>query len=474
MRGVPDLYALDATAQAELVRNGECSAGELVASSIERIEKLNGDVNAVIHRRFEKAVDEADKATGPFAGVPMLVKDALCQTAGDPFHCGMEFLKRHDWHSDHDSWLGARYKAAGFIVVGKTNLPELAASPTTEPAAYGPSRNPWALDHSPGGSSGGTGAGVAAGLASLGHGNDMGGSIRIPASMCGLVGLKPSRGRTTVGPDFGEYWGQMTHEHVLTRTVRDSAGVLDAVAGYGTGDPYTAPAPAQPWVDDVGANPGSLRVGVRLADLAGSPPHADCQTAVERTLTLLGELGHNVEDTSPGALDRDVLEDGALPVFFTHIASELARIGSLVGTEITADDVEPTTWQLAEMGRAITVLELIEATQFMQSWSRDLAAWWEDDGYDLLVTPTLAAPPPPLGAMAAEPDGQMPFLQYTPQFNVSGQPAISLPLHWNNVGLPIGVQLIAAYGREDLLFRVASQLEEASPWADRWPEWTRV
>ena len=277
-----DLAFLDATAQAELVRNGEVKPIELVDAAIERIERLDPQLNAVIHERFDRARDEAiDPHGGPFRGVPFLVKDAVCMTEGDPYHAGMRFLKERGYVGDHDTWLAQRYREAGFVFVGKTNLPELALSPTTEPVAYGPTRNPWDLERSPGGSSGGAAAAAAAGLVPAAHGNDMGGSIRVPASFCGLVGLKPTRGRTTIGPDFGEYWGQMTHEHVLTRSVRDSAGVLDACAGPGPGDPYTAPAPLQPWAREVGADPGRIRIGVRITAAGGVLPHPDCAAAAE-------------------------------------------------------------------------------------------------------------------------------------------------------------------------------------------------
>ncbi len=255
-----DFAWMDATAQAELVRAGDATPAELVDAAIARIEKLNPQLNAVIHRLDEKAAAAAADPSlpdGPFRGVPFLVKDGVCHTAGDPFHCGMQVLKDIDWHEDTDTWLAERFRAAGFVFLGKTNLPELASSVTTEPLAYGATHNPWNLDYSPGGSSGGAAAAVAAGVVAVAHGNDMGGSIRVPSSACGLVGLKPTRARTTLGPDFGEFWGPLTHEHVLTRTVRDTAAVLDATAGPGPGDPYSAPVPDRSFASDVGAAPGT-------------------------------------------------------------------------------------------------------------------------------------------------------------------------------------------------------------------------
>src|ERR1700688_887906 len=260
---------LDGTAQAELVASGDVSAVELVDAAIARIEALNPALNAVIHERFEQARTEAragavpdGTSVGPLSGVPFLVKDAVCHTAGDPFHCGMRLLKRLRWTERDDTWLAARFRAAGLVFVGKTNTPELATSVTTEPIAYGATHNPWDLTRSSGGSSGGAAAAVAAGMVAIAHGNDMGGSIRFPASMCGIVGLKPTRARTTLGPDFGEYWGPLTHEHVLTRTVRDTAAVLDAIAGPAPGDPYSAPPPVRPFREEVGADPGRLRTGL--------------------------------------------------------------------------------------------------------------------------------------------------------------------------------------------------------------------
>jgi amidase len=299
-----ELAQFDATAQAELVARGELSARDLVDAAIERIERVDGRLNAVIHRRFERARDEAPNAKGPFAGVPFLVKDAVCHTAGDPFHAGMQVLKDAGWVEHLDTWLAARFRAAGFVFVGKTNTPELATSLTTEPLAYGPTRNPWDDTRSTGGSSGGSAAAVAAGLVPVAHGNDMGGSIRFPAGMCGIIGLKPTRARTTLGPDFGEYWGPLTHEFVLTRSVRDTAAVLDAVAGAAPGDPYTAPPPVRPYRDEVRAPVGRLRVGVRTETLDGEASHPDVVRAVESSARLLADLGHDVDAATIPALDN--------------------------------------------------------------------------------------------------------------------------------------------------------------------------
>ena len=469
---------MDATAQAELVARGDASPAELVDAAIARIEALNPALNAVIHERFELARAEA-RAAGPgpspqrpLHGVPFLVKDAVCHTAGDPFHCGMRLLKRLQWTATDDTWLAARFRAAGLVFVGKTNTPELATSVTTEPLAYGATHNPWDLTRSPGGSSGGSAAAVASGMVAVAHGNDMGGSIRFPASMCGIVGLKPTRARTTLGPDFGEYWGPLTHEHVLTRTVRDTALVLDAVAGPGPGDPYTAPPPLRPFRDEVGAPAGRLRIGLRTRRRDGEESAPDCVRAVEITGRLLESLGHHVEAVDLPALDAPI-DDAFGLVMTVAVARDLARWSARTGVEITADDVEPGNLFLAQAGSHVTGVDYAGAIEKMQSWSRAVGAWWED--HDVLVTPTSPEPPVGLGELA--PDNPDPgagmrmgaLVSFTSPFDITGQPAISLPLHWNDAGLPIGVQLTAAYGREDVLLRVSAQLEQQAPWSDRHP-----
>jgi amidase len=475
---VDDFAWLDATAQADLVRTGAVTPSELVEAALTRIEALNPALNAVIYDRSAKAlVEAADPALpdGPFRGVPFLIKDCVAHTAGDPYHCGMQVLKDAGWVEPDDTWLVERFRAAGFVICGKTNLPELATSVTTEPLAYGATHNPWDLDRSPGGSSGGAGAAVASGMVPVAHGNDMGGSIRFPASMCGIVGLKPSRARTTLGPDFGEYWAMTTHEHVLTRTVRDTAGVLDATAGAGVGDPYTAPPPSRPFLAEVGAHPGRLRIGFRTM-LAGNreDAHPDCIEAVRVACTLLEDLGHEVEPTEFDQLD-DPRFNEAIPVAFpVFVARELDRWSEKLGREIALSELEPWNAFEAEIGRATSASAYVAALEQAQGYARNLATWWAD-GYDLLVTPTLGSPPFPLGYLSNDVDPLEGLMRlsgltsFSMPFNVSGQPAISLPLHWNADGLPIGVQLVAAYGREGVLLRVASQLEQAQPWADRHP-----
>ena len=474
-----ELAALDATAQADLIRRAELSPGEAVAAAIERIEKLNPQLNAVITPLYEKARTQASDPNlpaGPFRGVPFLVKDVVCHTAGDSFHCGMRFLKQLGWKESEDTYLAARLRAAGFVFVGKSNTPELAFAPTTEPLAYGPTRNPWDVSRTPGGSSGGAAAAVASGLVPVAHGNDMGGSIRIPASACGLVGLKPTRARSSLGPDLGELWWELTHEHVLTRSVRDTAGVLDVIAGPAPGDPYSAAPPLRPFVEEVGRPPGRLRIGLRTRLPGGAgEPHPACRAAAEGAARLLEGLGHEVEPSGPALLDEADALTGAITVMTVGIARDLERWAARTGRAIGPEDVEPTTWFAAEVGRSVTAPQYVETTEQLHRAARGLAQWWAD-GFDVLLTPTLAQLPPSLGPLGPN-GGEVTqiltrwgeFAPYSIPFNISGQPALSLPLHWSEEGLPVGVQLVAAYGREDVLIRLASQLEEAAPWRERRP-----
>jgi amidase len=469
----------DATALAELVRRGEVTPLEAVDAAIARIERINPQLNAVITPLFDKARRQAqspDLPNGLFCGVPFLLKDLFCQTAGDPYHAGMRLLRARGWVSDHDTYLAAKFRNAGFVFLGKTNNPELGPVPTTEPIAHGPTRNPWDTARTPMGSSGGSAAAVAAGLVPAAHGNDGGGSIRVPSSACGLVGLKPSRGRTSLGPDLGESWSGLVAEHVLTRSVRDTAGILDAVAGPMPGDPYFAPPPVRPFRQEVGAAPGRLRIGaMRRAPGGAFPVHADCVAAVTEAARLLEMLGHDVQESHPPALDAAEFAQHVGAVVTSWTAHDLDFWSAKTGKQITASDVEPYTWALADMGRAISAAAYIQSVIWLHDYTRRVASWW-DHGFDLLLTPTMCEPPPHLGELtspAEEPlrafSRGMPFVMFTAPFNVTGQPAVSLPLHWSADGLPIGVQLIAPYAGEAMLIRIAAQLEAARPWADRRP-----
>jgi amidase len=469
-----ELSLLDATAQAELVRSGQASPLELVDAAIDRIEKLNGELNAVIHPLYEQARTAArNNPTGPFAGVPIVVKDLDGSLAGAPYHMGNKLLKERGNVASTTSYLLQKLQDAGCIIVAKTNTPEFGLMTTTEPQAYGPTHNPWDTARSPGGSSGGSAAAVAAGMVPMAHAGDGGGSIRVPSSHCNLFGLKPARGRVSLGPDEAEGWAGLIMRHVLAHSVRDSAAALDVLQGYMTGDWYTAPPPARPYLDEVGANVGKLRVGVRTRaplDIAVVDP--ECAAAVANAARLLESLGHTVEEATPAALDEPTMMEVFTAVMFTALRADLAELGEQIGRPITSEDVEAGTWGTFEAGAGIDGASYVRALTKMHAWNRRMAAWWEDDGYDVLLTPTCAEPPPLLGDLidpAAGTARQLPFAMFTAPFNVTGQPAMSVPLHITASGLPVGVQMVGAPNREDVLIRLAAQLEQAQPWADKHP-----
>ena len=469
---------LDAVAQADLVRRGEVSPEELVSAAIAGIEEVDPEINAVIHPLFEEGLERARGALpeGPFRGVPFLFKDLDVPLAGAPFHAGMELLKSLGHRAKANSHFSDSILAAGFIPIGRTNTPELGLTVSTEPAAYGPTRNPWNLEHSAGGSSGGSAAAVAARMVSIAHASDGGGSIRIPASECGLVGLKPSRGRVSLGPQYGEYWNGLVGNHVVSVSVRDTACLLDCVAGAHPGDPYGAPPPLRPFQDEPGRDPGKLRIGL-LNELPGRPGQLDpqCVAAVSDAGRLLEELGHEVALAYPAPLDRHEEQMGAfLSIVGAWVASSLNEWGTEVGREITEADVEPGTWILAQAGLAQTSAMLVDQLKWLGRFTHDMAQWWES-GFDLLLTPTLGVPPPRLGWLSVGEDSGaamgrvLSVMPFTAPFNLTGQPAVSLPLFWSDQQLPVGIQLVAATGRDDLLLRLAAQLEQARPWADRRP-----
>jgi amidase len=465
---------LDATAQADLVRRGEVSPGELVDAAIARIEAVNPKLDAVIRTRFDAARQEAEGdrlPDGPFRGVPMLFKDLGCTVEGEVTAFGLGPLR--DLAFPVTSYLAEQFRSAGFIALGRTNVPELGTTVTTEPRSFPPARNPWDPGHSTGGSSGGSAAAVASGMVPVAHANDGGGSIRIPASECGLVGLKPTRGRVSQGPVTGEAWAGSTIDGSVTRTVRDAAGILDVISRPMPGDPYYAPAFARPLVQEVGADPGRLRIG--MVDRPGVEGYLDdpqCRAAVAGAASLLESLGHHVEPSVPAAL----FDPGILEHFNTIIAADteatMQAFEMLLGRPIGEDEIEPRNVAYRRAGAALSAAAYLQSRAWLGIWARRMADWWA--GHDLLLTPTLGAPPPELGWFTAdgpEKEGARiaSFIPYTAQFNMTGQPAVSLPLHWTPGGLPVGVQLVAAYGREDLLVRVASQLEQAAPWSQRHP-----
>lgn len=468
-----DFALLDATAQAGLVRRKEVKAIELVEAAIERIERLNPTLNAVVTPMFGHArvMATGQLPDGPFAGVPFLLKDLLASYAGIRMTSGATLLR--DFVPDHDSELVARLKRAGLIILGKTNTPEFGILPTTEPRLFGPSRNPWNTERTTGGSSGGSAAAVAAGLVPMAHGNDGGGSIRIPASCCGLFGLKPTRARNPLGPDNGDIMSGLVAEHALTRSVRDSAMLLDATSGPDVGDPYWAPPPALPFRQEVGAAPGQLRIAFTTEAATGVSLHADCVSAVQDAAALCAELGHEVVEGAP-ELDGDLVVRAFMVLWFSGCASILDGIARATGQAPNPNRVEPLTWALYEIGCGQSASDYILAVSTLQSVTRKVARFFVH--HDVWLTPTLAEPPVPLGTFDAAPENPLQafyrageFVPFTPICNVTGQPAMSVPLFWNGDGLPIGTHFVGRFGDEATLFRLAAQLEEARPWAGRHP-----
>ena len=484
--------ALDATALAELVRKKELHPTELVEEAISRIEAVNPRLNAVVHKMYEQARKAAagPLPQGSFSGVPFLVKDLDGYLAGEPYAGGCRALV--GFVPDHDSELMARFRRTGVIFVGKTATPELGILGVTESALTGPTRNPWNPDHTTGGSSGGSAACVAARVVPMAHGGDGGGSIRIPASACGLFGLKPTRARNPLGPDVGEGWGGFVQQHVLTRSVRDSAAMLDATHGADPGAPYAAPVPARPFLQEVGTPPGRLRIAFSTGSLFGKHVHPDCKAAVQDAAKLCQELGHEIVEDAP-RFDREELVRAYLVNVAANVAVQLEEISRQMGKPVGATDVEPSTWAMAQLGTILTAADLQRARDTMHRASRLMAAFHER--YDVFLDATLAYPPVRIGELALKPAElaalavlrKLPLkpaflklldelagnsLERTPNtqlFNQTGQPAMSVPLYWNGAGLPVGVQFAARFGDEATLFRLASQLEQARPWAGRTP-----
>ena len=471
-----ELGRLDATAQAELVRRGTASPLELVDAAIARIERLNPELNAVIHEHFERARREARGTLpdGPFRGVPFLLKDLAGGYAqGDPYHCGARFLRAADYRHPRTAYLVEKFRAAGLVIVGRTNVPELGAWAVTEPEAYGPTLNPWSREHTAGGSSGGAAAATASGMVPFAHASDGGGSIRNPASQCGILGLKPSRGRISLGPDVAEAWAGMAFEFAVTRSVRDTAALLDAVSGAMPGDPYEAAPPARPYVEEIAAPAGTLRIGLLIRP-EDAEVHPACIAAAEAAARRLEGLGHRVEASYPPDLGRNDLGPHAITVVAASQARDVERFGEWIGRPLGPEDLDSDNWAITELGRTVTATAYQAALEAMNGFRRRVAAWWSA-GHDLLLTPTLTDLPPRLGAHRPVPGDPLAawgktgaLLRFTIPFNVTGQPAMSLPVHWHE-GLPIGVQLVAAAGREDVLLRIAAQLEADGAWGDRLP-----
>lgn len=471
--GISDYASYDALGLAGLVKSGKVSASELAEEAISRIEKHNPALNAVVTRMYDQGRAAAKApADGPFKGVPFLLKDILGDYEGVPTQSGSRFMS--GMPATRDSTLTARFKKAGVVVLGKTNVPEFGLLPTTESAFYGPAHNPWNTDYSTGGSSGGSAAAVAAGIVPIAHANDGGGSIRIPAACCGLVGLKPTRGRNPLGPDLGDIMGGLIHEHIVSRSVRDTAAMLDCTHGHEVGDPYYAPPVARPFLDELKQKPGKLRVAYSVTALDGKKVHPDCVKGVEETAKLLEALGHEVVEAAP-ALPMEMLSGAFMALWAAGLAMQIDVQAMLTGRTPSDNELEGLTWGLYQAGKQITAVQYQMSIAQIQMMSRQIAHFMQS--HDVWMTPTLGAPPLKLGTIDIhERDPQKAFepvidyVPFTALENATGQPAISLPLHWSSEGLPVGIMFAGRFGDEALLLRLAAQLEEARPWKDRHPK----
>jgi amidase len=499
MRAFEDYANYDGLGLAQLVREKQVKPSELLEEAVRSIEQLNPQINAVIHKMYDLArqAAENDLPDGPFSGVPFLLKDLTMAYAGVPLRSGCRF---HDHYvPDYDSELVKRYKAAGVIVLGKTNAPEYGLAPTTEPVLFGSSNNPWDLSRTTGGSSGGSAAAVASLMVPLAHASDGGGSIRIPASCCGVFGLKPTRGRTPLGPAMGDAWHGLNCEHVVSRSVRDSAAMLDATAGPDVGAPYYAPPPARPFLKEVATDPGRLRIAFTADPLLPGPVHKDCIEGLKATVTLCQDLGHQVIEAAP-KLDGHAF----VRAFFTMVCGEtratIDEAAHMLGRKATAAKFEVETWATGLIGTKISAADFARALRYLKLSARQVGQFFEE--YDILLTPTLARPPVVTGELQLKgaeafsmkllsrinaarilrmvaksgslAEQVFEFFLFTPLFNATGQPAMSVPLHWNDEGLPIGMQFVGRYADETTLFRLAGQLERARPWFDKVPPAARL
>ncbi|WP_420565301.1 amidase [Thalassobaculum sp.] len=464
----------DALALADLIREGEVSAGDVLDSALERADAINPTINAIVSRNDGAARGRvaAGLPQGPLAGVPFLLKDLGAMQAGVPMGNGSRLWK--DFVGPIDFTYTERAEDAGLVIFGRTNTPELGISWTTEPVANGPTRNPWNLDHSPGGSSGGAAAAVAAGIVPVAHATDGGGSIRIPAANCGLFGLKPTRARNPSGPVVGEGWSGLSTGHVISRSVRDSAALLDATHGPAPGDPYAAPAPDGPYLAEVGRDPGKLRVALHLTGLDGTPLNPENKAAAEAAAKLFADLGHEVEEAMP-QVDTDALRDALTVIIAGNLWVGISARYQQLDRKPDGEGLEKVTWAWAKHGRERLAADYAAAVATIHRAGRQLAAFYER--YDVMLSTVLRNPPRPLGFLRQDERDLEDFITtlgdempVTPLANMTGTPAMSLPLAWSSDGLPIGIHVGAAFGREDLLLRLAGQVEQAQPWADRRPE----
>jgi Asp-tRNA(Asn)/Glu-tRNA(Gln) amidotransferase A subunit family amidase len=471
MARFPEYETFDAVGLAELVRRKELSAAEIAEAAIERIDRRDSSLNAVICRFYDDPRWRLPISPGdaPLAGVPYLFKDLGVHCAGFPTTSASRYLK--GFIASRDSTLVERCRAAGMTILGKTNTCEFGLCAATEPVFTGTTFNPWSRERSAGGSSGGSAVAVAAGMVPAAAANDGGGSIRIPAANCGLFGLKPTRARTPVGPDIGEVWSGLTTYHAITRTVRDSAALLDATAGPAAGDPYWAPPPSRPFAAEVETDPGRLRIAITTRAPGGYPVHADCRGAVAIAARLCESLGHVVEEAAPD-FDLAGLKAHFRTLWGVNLASNLEQYRRAGLPAPGPADLETITKLVAEEGRQKSGCDYLQAVRAFHRVGRDFAAFFQT--YDVLITPTMTQPPWPLGTVDMMENDLDRFTEvlfslqaFTPQFNVTGQPAASIPLHWNREGLPIGVQVATRFGDEATLLRLCGQLERAAPWIDR-------
>ncbi len=473
MSGTHDYDACDALGLAERVRKGDVTPRELLEMAIERVEERNPQINAVVIPMFDEArrAVEGGLPDSPLRGVPFLIKDLHAACAGVRMTNGSRLFA--DFVPERDSELVARYRRAGLVLFGRSAAPEFGITTSTESALFGQTRNPWRTTHSAGGSSGGAAAAVAAGIVPAAHASDGGGSIRIPASCCGLFGLKPTRARNPAGPLVGEGWSGMSAAHAITRSVRDSAALLDATQGPELGAPYWAPPPQRAFLEEVRADPGRLRVALQLESFNGAPVHADCAQAARDAAELCAGLGHDVEEAR---LEVDAAAFGSATqvVIAANLLAELADRARALGRELVAEDVEPGTYALAEAARRADASAYARSIVALHAVGRQVARFFER--YDVMLTPTLATPPVELGRLALTNTDLERLTRditasvgFTQVFNAAGNPAMSVPLHWNADGLPIGVQFAGRFGDEATLFRLAGQLESTRPWFDRRP-----
>jgi len=462
----------DGLGLASLVAKKKVNPIELLDEAIARAEELNPKLNAIVYKDYERAREKAKGKLpkGAFTGVPFLLKDIFAMAEGVPTRQASRFFPPIPWPNDCE--MTARFKRSGLIPFAKTNVPEFGLVPTTESKLYGPAHNPWDLSRSTGGSSGGSGAAVAAGIVPLAHANDGGGSIRIPASACGLVGLKPTRGRVSYAPDLSDSIDGLGVEGVVSRTVRDTAAASDAISGFVPGDPYCATPEPPSYLDGMKRKPKTLRIAFSTKKLDGTPLHPDCVAAVKRAAKICRDLGHDVEEAMP-ELDQATLIPMFMVLWSSNLAAGIDTLAELTGQKPSLDNLEGLTWGLYEAGKSVTASEYIRSKRGINLASRSMAKFHET--YDMWLSATLGSPPVKLGTFDMdERDPQKsfaPLIEYVPftaMQNVTGQPAINMPLHWNKEGLPIGVQFVGRFGDELGLLKLAAQLESAAPWIDQY------